>query len=204
MKPPLPALIYFEVKERGVNMSLRNEPDNTSKLLMTDALTYSYDKKYDAIVMQHTMSGDILSKEDAIEMVDLLNNYIKNYDVYMKMQMYQREERHSESQRMDLKDKNNRNHKTSFIYLMYDGTYIKIGLSDKPDERLSNLQIGNANIKLLFYAEVHNAYSIERHLHDKYKSKHIIGEWFNLSKVDIEHIKKYLNSLSPSKKDSDM
>jgi hypothetical protein len=74
-------------------------------------------------------------------------------------------------------------------YLMTDASgYIKIGKSQDIDKRLSTLKIGNPTIKVINFLDK----NIEHELHTIYKSKRIIGEWFDLNNEDLQNIiKKY-------------
>jgi prophage antirepressor-like protein len=74
-------------------------------------------------------------------------------------------------------------------YLMYDTFrgYYKIGKSKDPKIREATLQAEVPTIELLHVIER----DIETYLHNKFKAKRIRGEWFNLSKADVNYIKSY-------------
>lgn len=67
----------------------------------------------------------------------------------------------------------------------------KIGLSkSSPARRLNDLQTSHwANLKI-FYESPQLSFieAVEKALHDKFKKKHVRGEWFNLNKRDIAYI----------------
>lgn len=71
-------------------------------------------------------------------------------------------------------------------YIMSDATGLfKIGRSTDIQRRLLTLKIGNPTIRLKFYING----DFEKELHNKFTSKHIIGEWFALSDEDLNYIK---------------
>ena len=82
----------------------------------------------------------------------------------------------------------------NLLYLISDGEFTKIGVTtDTTFNRLKTLQTANARkLYCEFSIIVDNATKIERDLHKRYKSKRLMGEWFNLSKRDIKNIKNKL------------
>ena len=79
--------------------------------------------------------------------------------------------------------KGNRQYRT---YLMLDEStgYYKIGKAIDPSYRERTLQSEKPSIKLLCTCDT----DIERILHLKYELKRMRGEWFNLSKKEVEEI----------------
>lgn len=77
-----------------------------------------------------------------------------------------------------------------YIYLVSDGEYTKIGATTyNPRKRLNELQVGNAKkLTLIDSYRAERRISTEKLLHKKYSSKHIRGEWFSLSAIDISEI----------------
>lgn len=72
----------------------------------------------------------------------------------------------------------------SFIYCIRasDGR-IKIGISDKPESRLAQMQTAHAEVlSILWTVSVskNNAKFIERSIHNELTSFHVRGEWFNV------------------------
>lgn len=83
------------------------------------------------------------------------------------------------------------------VYLMHDTTndYYKIGISIKPEYREKTLQSDKPTIELICSKEYPDrgiAKSIENALHNNYSSKHIRGEWFELTDFDVLNIIKTL------------
>lgn len=60
----------------------------------------------------------------------------------------------------------------------------KIGQSTDIESRLSDLAIGNPNIRLVFIIQA----DVESRLHKLFKEKNYFGEWFYLSPDDIKRI----------------
>jgi prophage antirepressor-like protein len=74
-------------------------------------------------------------------------------------------------------------------YLMRDTLrgFYKIGKSKDPKIRETTLQAEVPTIELLHVIES----DIENYLHKKFDSKRLRGEWFDLSKADVDYIKSY-------------
>ena len=75
------------------------------------------------------------------------------------------------------------------LYLIEDGEYTKIGVSDNPKKRLLDLQVGNPRpLKLVTVIEYkcdRTAYLVEQCLHGFWGDCRACGEWFNVSVEDI-------------------
>ena len=56
---------------------------------------------------------------------------------------------------------------------------IKLGISENPERRLKELQIGNdCELELLAYREAANRFKDEKAIHDKHQHLRVRGEWF--------------------------
>jgi len=89
-------------------------------------------------------------------------------------------------------------------YLMYDGKYFKIGKSNNPEKRLSQIKTANPDCMILKTSNK----NIEEYLHKKYIKHRYKGEWFwitkskiiseLLSEFDVEHLslREFIRSLS--------
>ena len=79
--------------------------------------------------------------------------------------------------------------KETYIYLMIDHNtgYYKIGRSKNPKFREKTLQSEKPTIEMIHKFKANS--SKESDLHKKYADKRIRGEWFNLSKEDVNYIK---------------
>ncbi len=86
-----------------------------------------------------------------------------------------------------------------FLYVISDGTAIKIGISKHPDKRVKQLQTGHPNrLSIAFKLETQKAREIESHLHKILweKRSRSAKEWF---KMDCEDwLKTYIISLNES------
>ena len=84
-----------------------------------------------------------------------------------------------------------------YLILDKDTKFVKIGSSVNPQRRFLEMcnqknpaiTVGNRNYELIFISRILER-KIEKELHEKYKSKNITGEWFNLSEQDIKNIQK--------------
>lgn len=83
-----------------------------------------------------------------------------------------------------------------FVYLIgeeNEENKYKIGSTKCKDinKRLKQLQTGNSNKLILTnYFETSRPFKLEVMLHNKYKDKNVIGEWFELNDNDISTFKK--------------
>lgn len=67
------------------------------------------------------------------------------------------------------------------VYLITDGEFVKIGVAGNVNTRMHDLQIGNPKkLCIILYEKIKNAYKIEKLLHEKYKDKRMVGEWFDI------------------------
>lgn len=74
--------------------------------------------------------------------------------------------------------------RSSGVYFISDGTFVKIGKGNNPMQRLRNMQTGNGKpLELLLYLPFQDeadAFMIERTLHFFYKKNHVRGEWYDI------------------------
>lgn len=91
----------------------------------------------------------------------------------------------------------------SHLYLMTDTTngFHKIGISKDPKYRESTLQSEKPSVILVWSSpiKIEKVNKLEQLLHNKFDSKRIRGEWFNLSESDIDFIKNNFQDLLISK-----
>lgn len=69
-----------------------------------------------------------------------------------------------------------------FVYIIECQQYIKVGVSDKPFERLGSMATGNPFelklLALLFISGSRQAYATENKIHKKFSKFRVRGEWF--------------------------
>jgi len=89
-------------------------------------------------------------------------------------------------------------------YLRYDSiidgvTDFKIGESKNPVERCKNLQTGNKRrlkiYKTVFCGTKKLAQTLEGTIHERYNEKRISGEWYKISKHEIDLLCKEIERL---------
>jgi hypothetical protein len=75
-----------------------------------------------------------------------------------------------------------------YIYLILDpfSRLVKIGTTKNVNKRLLSIKTANPFAELFFYTTEYT----ESFLHEKFKDKRIIGEWFELDKYDLYSITK--------------
>lgn len=73
---------------------------------------------------------------------------------------------------------------------------VKIGSASNIEKRMSLLRCQSPlSVELVYTLRCTHAGSIERALHDKFRSQHDHGEWYRLSSDDIEEVKRYAHAL---------
>lgn len=73
------------------------------------------------------------------------------------------------------------------LYLIYarEVGRVKIGLSNDPDKRLKQLQIGSpVQLELFAFRNYRNTNVKEVELHERFQHKRVFGEWFDLDPQD--------------------
>jgi hypothetical protein len=78
------------------------------------------------------------------------------------------------------------------VYFIKDSQsgYVKIGRTDDDISiRLTQLQVGNPSELTVCKTIECNSREVEKKLHEQFADKHIRGEWFNITDVDIESCK---------------
>jgi hypothetical protein len=73
-----------------------------------------------------------------------------------------------------------------YLYVIQseDSDYIKIGRTNNPKKRLSDLQSGNPN-KLSYLILLKGKGYLEKSIHEDLKSYRVRGEWFKKSCIDL-------------------
>ena len=93
------------------------------------------------------------------------------------------------------------------VYLIKEGSnnYYKIGVSKDVNSRIKQLQTGSAG-SIEFYYEFYSEYSykIEKALHRHHKFNNISGEWFDLTREQVDGFldtcQKYENNIKATDK----
>ncbi len=84
--------------------------------------------------------------------------------------------------------------KPNYVYLMKNirNGYYKIGRSIDPKVREKTLQAEDPDIKMVF--KVQAPKRLEKTLHQEYQEKRLRGEWFALTRFDVQKITRMVNS----------
>ena len=90
----------------------------------------------------------------------------------------------------------------SFVYFINDGTNaIKIGVAERPWDRLTNMQVGTPNkLKCIYLIPCkgrNSAYTVETLLHNNFEDFLIRGEWFSI--MDKLNHNEFTKAFSSSK-----
>jgi len=73
------------------------------------------------------------------------------------------------------------------VYLISNGLHIKVGVSIDPQSRMEALQTGSSLPLTLLY-DMTGGFDLEAQLHERYKDRRVLGEWFALTSQDVEEI----------------
>lgn len=76
-----------------------------------------------------------------------------------------------------------------YIYIAKANNNYKIGKARFYNIRLKDIRTSNPDLTLAYIFRSDNTKYVERYLHSIFLKKNVTGEWFKLSKKDIEHIK---------------
>lgn len=76
------------------------------------------------------------------------------------------------------------------LYLIGCAHFVKIGTTNDLTERLRTIQSGNPFDLVVEYYGVGEGH-MEEYWHSEFKNKHHKGEWYRLSYLDIEKVKKH-------------
>lgn len=126
---------------------------------------------------------DIFNNEEIVKMFSFNYDFItKSYN--KKNIAFELQEQIIESQKLP--------NKKGFIYLITDGVFTKIGgTSYDVKKRLLELQTGNAKkLNILGYYKCEYLNITEKLIHNEYKDKNELNEWFRLDIKDYESILK--------------
>lgn len=76
-----------------------------------------------------------------------------------------------------------------YVYFITDEQYCKIGVAKNIKKRIDALQTNSPNeLHLLKYFKTEDAYGLEKFLHNLFKSKRVLGEWYDI--LDLFEVKK--------------
>lgn len=86
----------------------------------------------------------------------------------------------------------------SSVYIMRVGEVCKIGFAKDPEQRRADIQVGNHQpVEILYSIPSNDHRRLERRLHDKFSLQRLSGEWFRLSKADIETAIRIMEDANP-------
>jgi hypothetical protein len=91
------------------------------------------------------------------------------------------------------------------LYLIYDGQRVKVGISNNPQRRVSQMQTANPDVTLLRTWEVDNARNAEQAVHSHLNVYHADGEWFNCDPSEAQDtIRDVLSEEKPDSKQTEL
>lgn len=95
----------------------------------------------------------------------------------------------------DCKSKDNR--PKGIVYFIKAGENYKIGVTSKNlDDRIKTLQTGNAfPIEVIAHWVSRNYNELEKKLHNRFKDKALVGEWFSFNKSEVQEVIEASNSI---------
>lgn len=123
--------------------------------------------------------------QDLILEEKLLDVAVRNYQYAEKIASQKEDELRKKQERQ-------RQQEIGTIYLLRSQYGYKIGKTADFKKRTKLFSVKLPfKFDVLYHAEYANYHVIEEELHEKFKQKHINGEWFDLTYSDIEYIKGY-------------
>lgn len=139
----------------------------------------------------YSNAGYIRSKEEVKKLISICKNHLKLKDSFIKLENKKAEE--SAELYREEPSKKDRQLPTGYIYLIESVNGFKIGKTTTPKKRFEYFTVKLPfNIKPLFWFKVEDYHKVELYLQNKFDFKHINGEWFDLSELDIKYIETYL------------
>ena len=79
-----------------------------------------------------------------------------------------------------------------YVYILKGASSFKIGYTTNFNKRRKQYKTHNPNIKTICVIESSDSFELESYLHNKYKEKHIEGEWFDLTEEEVLSAIEYL------------
>lgn len=105
----------------------------------------------------------------------------------------ERQARFIKKQEEKQRKEDERKTKVGTIYVITNGARYKIGKTTNLSQRLQGLQTSNPDpLETVLECEVQGYDIVEKLLHKKYADKRSSGEWFNLSEIDVQEIRDFL------------
>tara|TARA_Y100000361_G_C11161446_1_gene347661 strand:- start:6437 stop:6835 length:399 start_codon:yes stop_codon:yes gene_type:complete len=89
-----------------------------------------------------------------------------------------------------------------YVYMITDGSYIKIGKANDIDRRIRELQTGNPKkleILHVFECDEGEANTLEKQIHSDFACLRVHGEWFSMRILDFLNPKKGILSMIDAK-----
>lgn len=85
---------------------------------------------------------------------------------------------------------NYRVNRRGYVYLMHihETPFYKVGLSTKPDSRVKSVfgAVMPFEVSIIHAIATNNMYWLERDIQWRYEEKHVRGEWYRLTPLDVE------------------
>ena len=168
--------IYFKEYAYSVERKLYNMLFRESK-----HINMKYDRG------EHGIYAEIINKliddhaKEIIESKEEYRYYLKRYED----EIIRLKEKHKKI--LDDKKGQKRTVNNQHTYLIYDGTYYKIGKSVSPDRRIKEIRSHNPQAELIHTIPA----DVETELHRKYSECRVENEWYNLQSEQVSEIVSY-------------
>jgi len=156
-------------------------PDIVSLFYLTDP---------DMIMPCNRNSKIVTKKEFNIILKDVMNFYQKYNDKKIEEINIELDKPRNINTSDTVKKKNEKGY---IYFIKADNGLVKIGKTINLKDRCKNIKHNNLlETELLFAIKTNNLTKVENNLHKRYENKRYKGEWFSLTKNDIETLKEYL------------
>lgn len=141
----------------------------------------------------------LLSKEEILEIANGLKKFVDKYgneiEDYNK-KLYEEKEKEYQEYLKNTKSKKEKNRKLSKIYIMVCNGKYKVGMSNRIENRLKQLDNRPFPCEIIFKSDdTKYAYEIEQEIHIRLSKKRIKGEWYDMSEDTLKVVESEIKRL---------
>jgi len=146
---------------------------------MRTSLTHNYEESMDAKRRYEDQLDKLRNKLIKVLDSELLQEYDAAAQTFREQEARHHKEMHEAVTRLLRKKPVIRRAVKTYVYLVanMDKTQVKIGISTRPERRVSTLATGNAGALQLLH-KVIGGRPLEKVLHNKFQEHHIRNEWY--------------------------
>jgi len=203
-----PVDVMFYCKEQQCGMVILKKSYKTDNRTLYFPVTKPVAKNDDAkIIIDYLMQTYIDQNYQQLYSVVSVQEESEQSKKYLIELAKQEEEKHQKIKRellsnIEVRQKSDIGKSAVCVYVVCSKTAAKIGISDKPNTRLKQLQTGNSQklslAKVWWFFGRDDAVLIESYTHNllRVKGHHALGEWFNCNKAKaVSYVTQVIDNL---------